>query len=89
MLGKDDPIVVPEVCWTKEEIWCQMGGEEGECDFQPEDMHDDDVVEWIKQEAPIKLDAISYGEDYYGRNVQKLNNALNLKTLGRLAMAMS
>ena len=72
-----DPIIVPEDLWTKEAIFDQL---DNDTDLTAEDISDADAIEWVRKEADIKFDAISYGEDYYGRNVSELNYDLVQKS---------
>lgn len=72
-----DPIIVPEDLWTKEAIFEQL---DNDTDLTAEDISDADAIEWVRKEADIKFDAISYGEDYYGRNVSELNYDLVQKS---------
>lgn len=67
-----DPIIIKDL-WTKESIFEQL---DNDVDLTAEDITDEDAIEWVTREADLKFDAISYGEDFYGRNVSKLNYEL-------------
>ena len=76
-MNVNDPIIVPENLWTKASIFEQL---DNDVDLTVDDISDEDAVEWVKREADIKFYAITYGEDYYGRNVSNLNYELVQKS---------
>lgn len=76
-MNTTDPIIIPEDLWTKETIFEQL---DNDVDLTVDDISDEDAIEWVRQEADIKFDAISYGEDYYGRTVSDLNSWLVQKS---------
>ena len=71
-----DPIVIPSQLWTKDSIHEQLEND----DIKPEDISDEDALWWVKQEDAIRFNAISNGEDYYGRRVAGINYTLVLNS---------
>ena len=88
-LGRNDPIIVPDLLWTKEKIWEQLDGmfeelELGEEDeFEPELITDEDAKTWVEKEDYYAFEGLTYGDDYYGRNVGELNKSLIRRVLDR------
>jgi len=80
-LKPTDPIIVPDVAWTKERIVDQMEEEAEEAGVQASDISDEDAHDWVEENDNIMFNGLSYGEDYYGRNVRKLNETLIKKTV--------
>ncbi len=76
-MNTTDPIIVPDNLWTKEKIFEQL---DNDVDLTADDISDEDAVEWVKKFDDIIFYAITYGEDYYGRNVAKLNYDLVQKS---------
>ena len=76
-MNATDPIIVPSNLWTKESICMQL---DNDVDLTVDDISDDDAIEWVKKEDYIRFEAISYGEDYYGRKVAQLNYELVQKS---------
>ena len=79
MMNITDPIVCPNAAWTKEKIYEQLEDQvEGE-EFA-EQISDEDALWWVEKESDIAFNAISYGEDFYGRNINELNVELIERT---------
>ena len=86
-LGRNDPIIVPELLWSKEKIWEQLDnmfeGLSEEGGFEPEAITDEDAKTWVEKERYSAYMGLSFGEDYYGRNVGELNKSLIRRVLDR------
>ena len=74
-----DPIIVLETLWTKvlivdymDDVWPE--------ELTPDDISYEDAVWWIKKENVVRFQAISYGEDYYGRTMADYNKELIRRT---------
>lgn len=81
MLKPNEPIVV--ACWTKQNIFDQLNEETVDAKkLKVSQITDKAAKEWADKEADIAYDAISYGEDFYGREIGKLNDQL-IKTMSR------
>ena len=78
----NDPIVTTNV-WTKEKILDQL--DEYGPTFTADDISDEDAQRWADKEADLMFEAISNGEDFYVRNVSKLNEWLYNSTMERNA----
>lgn len=72
-----DPIFNPESMWTKESIHEQLQTRK----FTARAISDEDALWWVIKEDNIRFDAISNGEDFYGRNIDHINKELIKRTL--------
>ena len=77
-LQSSDPIILPDLCWTKSDIFDQMEDtvEEMAPQMTVDDISDADAEHWVRREKAIAFEAISNGEDYYGRTIEALNREL-------------
>jgi hypothetical protein len=77
MIKANEPIIIPDHCWTKEQIHDQMDTDT----IEASDISDEDAIWWVKRERAIAFEAIFNGEDYYGRKVAEINGNIIQRTL--------
>ncbi len=68
----DDPILVPDVYFTKRKIVEQLDNDEVTVSM----LKDKDAKWWVEREDELRFEAISCGEDFYGRSMAELNDEL-------------
>lgn len=71
------PFYDPESVWTKKRIHEQLDMRK----IKASDLSDKDTQWWVEQEDFYRFEAVSLGEDYYGRNVGVINEKLIERTL--------
>lgn len=69
-----EPIIVPDLLWTKEKIFEQLFDNEDDADFGPDDISDRLAVYWVRREAEIQSELPN--EDDYIEYIIDLNASL-------------
>lgn len=77
----DFPIILTDLSWTKNKIHDQLFDDDNPL-FQVEDMLDEDVFWWAREEAGLKYNFPS--EEDYVDQVDDLNKILITRTLKRV-----
>ena len=77
MSNIDKPFYDLSSVWTKRKIHEQLSTKK----IKASDISDKDAQWWVEQEDYYRFEAISFGEDYYARNIGTINMKLIERSL--------
>lgn len=77
-MNVDEPIVIPDLLWTKQKIWDQLDRDsELEVLFEPKDISDNLAIEWVRRYELFAIEsALVGGEEEYVSTIEELNEWL-------------